>query len=132
MSAHQDFQTPTARARGLGSAKEGVSHYVRQRVSALALIVLVPWFLFSVIGAMDAGYAGARDWAAQPWNAILLILTFGAAFFHMRLGMQTVIEDYIAKTGTRQALLVLNTFAAVGLFAVTALTVLKIWVSAGA
>jgi len=130
MSSAGAFKTPTAQARGLGSAKEGVGHYIKQRVSAIALIVLIPWFLFSVMNAADAGYEGARAWVAKPWNAILLILTFGAAFFHMRLGMQTVIEDYIAKHGTRQALLILNTFAAIGLFAVTALTVLQIWVSA--
>ncbi len=132
MSASQPFRTPRARARGLGSAKEGVGHFIQQRVSAIALLLLVPWFLFSAMNAMDAGYAGARDWAGRPWNAILLVLTLGAAFFHMRLGMQVVIEDYISRSGTRQALLVLNTFAALALFAVTALTVLKIWFTAGA
>lgn len=132
MSRSEDFATPTARARGLGSAKEGVAHYIRQRVSAIALVFLVPWFLYSVIHASAAGYDAARDWAGQPVNAILLILTFGAAFYHMRLGMQVVIEDYIHKTGTRQALLILNSFAAIGLFAITGLTVLRIWFTAGA
>ena len=87
-----DFTTPTARARGLGSAKAGTEHHIRQRVSAIALIFLVPWFLFSVINAVQGGYDGALDWVAQPWNAVLLILTFGAAIYHMRLGMQIVIE----------------------------------------
>lgn len=132
MSASQPYQTPRARARGLGSAKEGVGHFIKQRVSAIALVFLIPWFLFAVMNAVEAGYASARDWAGQPWNAILLILTFGAAFFHMRLGMQVVIEDYIHRTSTKQALLILNTFAAIGLFAVTALTVLRIWFTAGA
>ncbi|MEM7768514.1 MAG: succinate dehydrogenase, hydrophobic membrane anchor protein [Pseudomonadota bacterium] len=132
MSVAQPFKTPAGRARGLGSAKEGVGHYIKQRVSAIALIFLIPWFLFAIMNAVDAGYAGARDWAGKPWNAILLVLTFGAAFFHMRLGMQTVIEDYIGRTGTKQALLILNTFAAIALFAVSALTVLKIWFTAGA
>ena len=132
MSTDGTFETPRARAVGLGSAKEGVTHYIRQRVSAIALVFLVPWFLFSMMSAVDAGYAGAQAWVAKPWNAVLLILTFGAAFYHMRLGMQVVIEDYIGKAGTKQALLILNTFAVIALFAVTALTVMKIWISAGA
>jgi succinate dehydrogenase / fumarate reductase, membrane anchor subunit len=126
-----DHASPAARARGLGSAKQGVGHHIRQRVSAIALVFLVPWFLFSVIHAVQAGHEGARAWVGQPWNAMLLVLTFSAAFYHMRLGMQVVIEDYIAKSGTRAALLILNTFAAIGLFVVTTLTVLKIWMSAG-
>lgn len=132
MSQRSDFATPTARARGLGSAKEGVGHYIQQRVSAIALIFLVPWFVYAVIEAAGAGYAGARQFVAQPWNAILLIVVFGAAFYHMRIGMQVVIEDYIHKGGTRTTLLILNTFAAIGLFAVTALMVLNIWFSAAA
>lgn len=132
MAAHQDFSTPMARARGLGSAKAGTEHHIRQRVSAIALIFLVPWFLYSVIHASKAGFAGAQAWVAEPWNAILLILTFGAAFYHMRLGMQVVIEDYIHKSGMKSTLLIANTFATLALFAVTALCVLKIWISAGA
>lgn len=132
MATETGFVTPVARARGLGSAKSGTGHHIRQRVSAIALVFLVPWFLYSVIAATQAGYDGARDWVAQPWNAILLILTFGAAFYHMRLGMQVIIEDYIHKSGTKVFLLIANTFAAIGLFAVTALTVMQIWISAGA
>ncbi|MEM0985983.1 MAG: succinate dehydrogenase, hydrophobic membrane anchor protein [Pseudomonadota bacterium] len=131
MAASQSFETPRARAKGLGSAKEGVGHFIKQRVSAIALLFLIPWFLFAVMNAMDAGYAGAREWAAKPWNAMLLILTFGAAFFHMRLGMQVVIEDYLSRPATKQALLILNTFTSIVLFTVTALTVLKIWFTAG-
>ncbi|MEM1106259.1 MAG: succinate dehydrogenase, hydrophobic membrane anchor protein [Pseudomonadota bacterium] len=132
MAASQDFTTPTARARGLGSAKAGTEHHIRQRVSAIALALLVPWFLFSVIRASQAGFEGAQAWAGQPWNAILLLLTFSAAFYHMRLGMQVVIEDYIYNTGLKSGLLIANTFAAIALFAITALSVLNIWISAGA
>ena len=64
----------------------------------------MPWFIYSIIHACKAGYEGALIWVAQPVNAILLILTLSAALYHMRLGMQVVIEDYIAKSGTRQAL----------------------------
>ncbi|WP_084396271.1 succinate dehydrogenase, hydrophobic membrane anchor protein [Henriciella aquimarina] len=126
-----DFETPTAAARGLGSAKSGTGHHIHQRVSAIALIFLVPWFLYAVIAASRSGFEGATAWLAQPWNAILMILTLGAAFYHMRLGMQVVIEDYIAKAGMKQGLLILNTFVCFGLLAATTLSVLKIWISAG-
>ncbi|MFN4226496.1 MAG: succinate dehydrogenase, hydrophobic membrane anchor protein [Hyphomonas sp.] len=120
------FLTPAKAARGLGSAKSGTAHHVRQRVSAIALIFLVPWFLFSVMNAVLGGYADALAWAASPLNSALLILTAAAAIYHMRLGMQVVIEDYIGKSGTRAALLILNTFFCAALFAVIALSVLRI------
>jgi len=124
------LRSPLAQVRGLGASRSGTTHYIRQRVSALALIVLVPWFVISGLLAMKGGFASAEAWIANPLNAILLVLTLGAAFYHMRLGMQTVIEDYIAKTSTRQALLILSTFFTIGLFAATALSVLNIWISA--
>ena len=120
------FLTPAKAARGLGSAKSGTAHHIRQRVSAIALIFLVPWFLFSVMKAVLGGYADALAWAASPVNSVLLILTAGAAIYHMRLGMQVVIEDYIGKSGTRAALMILNTFFCAALFAVIALSVLRI------
>ena len=127
-----NFKTPAAAARGLGSAKSGTDHHIRQRVSAIALLFLVPWFLYAIISASTGGYESAVAFMAQPWNAILMVLVLGAAFYHMRLGMQVVIEDYIGKAGMKQGLLILNTFVCVGLFAATALSVLKIWISAGA
>jgi len=118
--------------RGRGDAGSGTQHHIRQRVTALALLFLVPWFMYSIIHACKAGYEGALTWVAQPINAILLIITLTAALYHMRLGMQVVIEDYIAKSGTRQALLILSTFAVFALAVATILSVLKIWFTAGA
>lgn len=125
-----EFKTPAAAARGLGSAKSGTGHHIRQRVSAIALALLVPWFLYAIISASRSGHDGATAFLAQPWNAILMILSLGAAFYHMRLGVQVVVEDYIGKAGMKQGLLILNTFICIGLFAATALSVLKIWISA--
>ncbi|MEL6322871.1 MAG: succinate dehydrogenase, hydrophobic membrane anchor protein [Pseudomonadota bacterium] len=127
----QPLRTPTAQVRGLGAAREGTSHYIRQRVTAIGLIFLVPWFVWSAISSSKGGYDGVVGWLANPLNAILLILALGAAFYHMRLGMQVVIEDYIGKTSSRQLLLILNTFVAIGLFTATALSVMKIWFTAG-
>jgi succinate dehydrogenase / fumarate reductase membrane anchor subunit len=126
------MSTSTKSVRGLGAAGRGTEHHIRQRVSAIALLFLVPWFLYSVAFAFNAGYSGAVTWLSQPLNAILFILLTSAALYHMRLGLQVVIEDYIEKAGSRQALLILNTFVAAVLFAATVLSVLKLWIgSAG-
>ena len=86
------YRSPAGRVRGLGSAKEGTTHFIRQRVSAIGLLFLVPWFLISGVTAAQGGYAGVVEWVSSPINATLLILTLGAAFYHMRLGMQVVVE----------------------------------------
>ncbi len=126
------MSTDTHKVRGLGASGAGTSDYIRLRVTAIALLFLVPWFLYSIVDACRVGYAGAIDWVAQPINAILLILTLSAALYHMRLGLQTVIEDYISKSGSRQALMILNTFAVMALFTAAILSVLKIWMTASA
>lgn len=122
----ESMRTPLGKVRGLGSAKHGAAHFVTQRVSAIALIFLVPWFLISLIGAVRGGYDGALLWIADPINAVLILLAVGTALYHMRLGMQVVIEDYIAKHSTKAVLLILNTFVCVVLFAASAYAVLKI------
>jgi succinate dehydrogenase / fumarate reductase, membrane anchor subunit len=125
-SKQQSIRTPLGRVRGLGAAKEGAHHFIVQRVSAIALIFLAPWFLISLLAAVRGGYEGALDFIANPLNAVLILLAVGVALYHMRLGMQVVIEDYIAKTGTKFFLLILNTFISIGLFAVAAFSVLAI------
>ena len=122
----ESLRTPLGKVRGLGSAKHGAAHFIAQRVSALALLVLVPWFLISLIIAVRGGYNGAIEWIAQPFNAVAILLGVGAALYHMRIGMQVVVEDYIAKSGTKAVILILNTFVCVVLFAVAAFAVVKI------
>ncbi|MEM6899442.1 MAG: succinate dehydrogenase, hydrophobic membrane anchor protein [Pseudomonadota bacterium] len=126
----QSLRTPTSLVRGLGASREGTDHYIKQRVTAIALIILVPWFISSALLAAKGGFDAVSAWMAQPLNAIILVLALGAAFYHMRLGMQVVIEDYIARVSTKQALLILNTFFAVGVFSATVLSVLKVWFAA--
>jgi succinate dehydrogenase / fumarate reductase membrane anchor subunit len=125
----ESIRTPLGKVRGLGSAKHGAGHFIAQRVSAIALLFLVPWFLFSLISAVRGGYDGALAWIADPVNAVLILIGVGAALYHMRIGMQVVIEDYIARNGTKAVLLILNTFICVVLFAAAAYSVLKIAIS---
>ncbi len=122
----ESIRTPRAKIRGLGSAKEGAHHFIVQRVSAIALVFLVPWFMISLLCAVRGGYGDATAWIANPLNAVLIILTVGASLYHMRVGLQVVIEDYILRPATRMSLLMLNTFVCVALFATAAFAVLKI------
>jgi succinate dehydrogenase / fumarate reductase membrane anchor subunit len=122
----ESIRTPLGKVRGLGAAKHGAGHLIAQRVTAIALLFLAPWFLVSLIAAVRGGYDGAVDFIGQPLNAVLILLAVGTALYHMRVGMQVVIEDYIEKSGTRMLLLILNTFVAVALFAFAAFAVLTI------
>ncbi|MEQ1608176.1 MAG: succinate dehydrogenase, hydrophobic membrane anchor protein [Hyphomonadaceae bacterium] len=125
----ESLRTPLGKVRGLGSAKHGAGHFITQRVSAIGLLFLVPWFLISLIGAVRGGYDGALAWVSEPLNAVLTLLAVGTALYHMRLGIQVVVEDYIAKHGTKNVLLVLNTFICIVLFVAAAYAVLKIAIS---
>jgi succinate dehydrogenase / fumarate reductase, membrane anchor subunit len=124
------IRTPLGNVRGLGSAKEGAHHFIGQRASAIALLFLVPWFLISLLDAIRGDYGDARSFIAQPVNAVLILLTLGAAIYHMRIGMQVVIEDYIGKTGTRLVLLMLSSFLCIAAFAAAAYAVVAVAVVA--
>ena len=91
----RDLRNPLQRARGLGSAKEGVGHWWNQRLTAIALVVLVLWFVVLVLGLLGHDYQAVRASIARPWNALLMIAFIIAAFWHAVLGLQVVIEDYV-------------------------------------
>ena len=93
--AHAPMRSPLGRAIGLGSAKEGVTHWWRQRISALALVPLTLWFVIAVIALVGADHAAFVAWVRSPMPAVLLILLLVATFYHTALGLQVVIEDYI-------------------------------------
>ena len=100
-----NYRSPLSRARGLGSAGEGAHHWRVQRFSAIALVPLTLWLLFS-LGTMDSfEYDAFVAWMARPWACALLVLFFGAAYYHASLGIQVVIEDYIADEFLRNALI---------------------------
>ncbi len=113
------------KTRGLGSAKDGTAHFIKQRVTAVALLPLVGWFLYTVMSLVGADYETARGFIAQPFNAVMFLLLILAAFTHLRLGVQVVIEDYIDGEGTKLALLMLNNFFAIAIGAACAFAVLK-------
>lgn len=86
---------PLAKARGMGSAKEGVHHWYAQRASALLLIVLVGWLIYAIFVLSGADYATARSFISQPVNAAFCSLLIVTLLYHAMLGLQVVIEDYV-------------------------------------
>ncbi|MGE5146160.1 MAG: succinate dehydrogenase, hydrophobic membrane anchor protein [Candidatus Eiseniibacteriota bacterium] len=120
------YRTPIGRARGLGSAKDGTAHWWAQRLTALALVPLVLWFVISVVGLIGQGRGAVLDWIEQPVTAGLMILLIGAVFHHGQLGVQVVIEDYVHNEAAKLALIVLVKFAAVVLALTGILAVLSI------
>jgi succinate dehydrogenase / fumarate reductase, membrane anchor subunit len=122
----RSYASPLARARGLGSAKEGVEHWWLERISALALVPLNLWFVFVVIHLSGAGHDAAAAFIAQPVNAVLLILNAVLSFWHGALGLQVVYEDYISNEGGRLAAIILTKFVAVALIALCVFAVLRI------
>jgi succinate dehydrogenase / fumarate reductase membrane anchor subunit len=118
-----DRRTPLARARGLGSAKDGVAQWWAQRLTAIALIPLVMWFAISLVMLSGADYAMVRAWIGSPLVMMLLILTIGIGLHHGQLGMQVVIEDYVGNDGWKLTLIVIVKFIAVlfGLGAIVAI-----------
>ena len=114
-----NLRTPLSRARGHGSAKEGLGHWIQQRVTAVALIPLSIWFIVSVIGLAGSHYEQFQAWLAVPGNTALMLLVLFCTFHHAQLGVQTVIEDYIHGRGARLAsiYLVKMTSALLGVFA---------------
>jgi succinate dehydrogenase / fumarate reductase membrane anchor subunit len=119
-------RSPLGRARGMGSAKHGVGHFIAQRVTAIALLLLLLWGAAAAVGLAHGDFGTASEFLHSPVNAALASLLAFAAFWHMQLGMRTIIEDYIQKAGTKAVLLVLNIFVGWLGGALTILAILKV------
>jgi succinate dehydrogenase / fumarate reductase, membrane anchor subunit len=119
------MRTPYKNVEGLGSAKSGTDHFLHQRLTAIAnvpLIIFLVWFVVSHLGAARADVVASLH---NPFNAILLVLSFVSILWHMRLGMQVVIEDYVHGHVAKVALLLLNGFYAVALGAAALYAIFK-------
>jgi succinate dehydrogenase / fumarate reductase membrane anchor subunit len=104
------IRTPLARARGLGSAKSGTEHFWLQRVTGVANIVLVLLVMGQIARLVGADHAAVKAALASPILSLPLLLLVLSGMVHMRLGMQTIIEDYVSSEGCKLVLLMLNTF----------------------
>jgi succinate dehydrogenase / fumarate reductase membrane anchor subunit len=109
VSKQQSMRTPLARVRYLGSAKSGTKHFWHQRVSAVALIPLTIAFVLIVVGLIGRNHAAAAQILGSPFVSIVMILFVISSTYHMWLGMQVIIEDYI-HSESKLTWLMLNTF----------------------
>lgn len=124
------LRTPLKNARQLGSAKEGADHFWKQRVTGLAnfiLILFLIWFFGSLVGASHATVAKTL---ARPEISLPLLFLIFSGTLHMRLGMQTIIEDYVHQDGVKVLLLILNTFFSVVICGASTLAILKLFLGA--
>lgn len=121
------MRTPLKTARALGSAKDGTEHFWKQRVTGIANVFLGIFLVWLIASLSGADHATVKRELANPFVALGLAALIVSGTVHMRLGMQTIIEDYVHGEGAKIALLLLNTFfaaaiALTGLFAITKLS----------
>lgn len=120
------YRSPLGRARGLGSAKDGVHHWWSQRVTAVALVPLALWFAFSIASLAGAPHSVVIAWIAEPFVAIVLILTLIATFWHAHLGVQVIVEDYVSHEFWRPAGIVISKLVLFALATAAVFAVLRI------
>jgi succinate dehydrogenase / fumarate reductase membrane anchor subunit len=123
--------TEIGRVRGLGSAKEGAHHWWVQRLTAGSNLLLMLWFLFSLLRLPHYDYATVIAWLSGPMGAVPMILLVASTFWHFRLGLQVVIEDY-QHDESRVVMLVLLNFYTLAMAAFAIFAILKIAFTGGA
>jgi succinate dehydrogenase / fumarate reductase, membrane anchor subunit len=121
-----EHRTPLARVRGLGSAKTGTSHFWHQRLTAVANVPLTIAFVLIVFALLGRNHAAAQQILGTPLVAIVMLLFIGSITYHMRLGMQVIIEDYVHDETAKLALIMLNTFFAVAVALASAYAIFKL------
>ena len=106
--------TSLGKVRGLGSAHEGAHHWLLQRFTAIGNLVLSVWLVGSIIWLPDLDHGTVSKWLAQPVSATAMILLVISTFWHARLGLQVLIEDYVHNSGTKFATLAALNLAGIG------------------
>lgn len=120
------MRTPLKKVRYLGSAKEGADHFWKQRVTAVANLFLGIFLVWLVVSLLGADYATVKQKLAHPLISVALLGLIVSGTIHMRIGMQTIIEDYVHDEGLKVAALILNTFFAIFIALASIFSVLKL------
>ena len=122
----KSMRTPLGRVHGLGSAKAGTQDFWRQRLTAIANIPLVIAGVVIVVSLIGRNHAAAAQILGSPLIAILLLLFILSVTYHMRIGMQVIIEDYVHEEKSKLALIVLNTFYTIAIALASVFAILKL------
>ena len=120
------MRSQLGRARGLGSAKSGLHHWWAQRVTAIALLPLSLYFVLSVLMLAGASRAQMAAFMGEPWNTVLYLCLIAALFYHLSLGLQVVIEDYVHAESKRRGTVLVMQGVVVFLALASAVSVLKL------
>jgi succinate dehydrogenase membrane anchor subunit len=126
------METPIAKVRGLGSAREGGHHWWMERATSVAALLLYLWLAASLIRLGTLDYGTVREWLADPWAAVPMLLLVYTTFVHLRDGLKVAIEDYVHDEGNRFFTLLVLNFLAIGAGTLAAFSILRIAFSAGA
>jgi len=124
-----NFETELHKAEGLGSAKNGLPHWIAQRITAVALIPLGVWFVSVFIILLTAPFTEAYTWLSSPWNVTLAIFFVLTAFYHGYLGMQVILEDYVPHEYTRWVLIIGTQLFSAGMALLAIVSILKVFLS---
>jgi succinate dehydrogenase / fumarate reductase membrane anchor subunit len=119
-------QTPLHKVQGLGASHSGTGHFWRQRVTAVALVPLGLWFAFAVLGLAGATEVTTLGFLAHPWNAILMAAFTVTLLYHMALGLQEVIDDYVHTPGLKIVSLLAMRLVAIAIGAVCLFALIRI------
>jgi len=117
---------PLARARGLGSAKHGVHHWLAQRTTAGILLFLIPWLAYAIVSLSGESHTAAVEFLSRPWNASLTLLWLATTLYHTTLGLQVVVEDYVHNRPLEFLLQFTIRFAALAALFTGAIYILKL------
>lgn len=119
-------RNPVARVQAMGSTRHGLHHWVNERLTSIALVPLLLWFIISAVALSGASYEETRAWLAAPFNTTAMLLLIGTMFWHTALGLQVIIEDYVHHEGAKLASLMAANFACAALGLACAVATLKV------
>ncbi len=107
------YRTPLSVARGLGSSKDGLGHWWKQRLTSIAMVPLVLWFVVSMIGLAGQDRAHVLNWLHSPFHSVIFSLFLIMALYHANLGLQKIYEDYVQARWLQLSSRIATNFAAV-------------------